>query len=81
MEPDITLIDSDFEFDAETKNHGFFAFNILKSRAKDIFKTDRALFCLTKSDMFLKDLLTSIFVVRNSLIPLVFLGRTSACVY
>lgn len=59
MEPDITLIDSDFEFDAETKNHGFFAFNILKSRAKDIFKTDRALFCLTKSDTFLKDLLNT----------------------
>lgn len=40
-----------------TQNYGFYAFNILKTKAMELFKNDKALCCLAKSDSFLKELL------------------------
>lgn len=55
MESDTALFSSDIQQD--NRNFAFFALNILKTLAKKLFKNDRAVFCLTKSDTFLKELL------------------------
>ena len=42
----------------DSNSHSFYAFNILKTKAKELFKKNNALFCLVKSDFFLKEFLS-----------------------
>lgn len=45
--------------DKNKQNYSFFALNILKTKAKELFSADKTLFCLTKSDIFFHDLLNT----------------------
>jgi len=51
------LDDTILEQESDAQSYGFYAFNILKTKAKELFKQDSSLFCLSKSDTFLKELL------------------------
>lgn len=72
-----TQSSDDTVFNEETgsnkTNYRFLAFNILKAKAKVLFKDNPALMCLAKSDMFFQDL-SNIFslLYQNNIMPLQF---------
>lgn len=51
------MVELSLDMEQNTQSFSFYAFNILKTKAQKLFKKNSALFCLTKSDSFLKELL------------------------